>query len=125
VKRRKVNPPLKHHLLPEEVIDDSGVIIEAENPSDYLSVTFKSDIKKFAQDVIEGSINNSSDRIKVKDIVLEIKYYDKSKKLLDSGKYTVPDIVNPNASINFTVSVYAPIKTKNVKLFIKRAFIVN
>ena len=110
---------------PEEVINDSGAIIEAENPSDYLSVTFKSDIKKFAQDVIEGSIKNSSDEKRVKNIILEIKYYNKSNKLLNSEEYTVYGIVNPNASINFKASVYAPIKTKSVKLFIKRAFIVN
>ncbi len=98
---------------------------EQESPSDYLTLSYKLDVKihllKVSEDIINGTIYNSATMATFKDIVLKVKFLTNTDAVLDSKSYTLYEYVSPNGSKDFQIKVVSPSGTKKISAEIFKA----
>lgn len=85
---------------------------ENANPKQFLSVQGKYNENIWGTKIkVKGEITNKASKADYKDIIIRLKYYSKTKSLIESNDYTIYDVFPPNQVKSFKLDA---IKYKDV-----------
>jgi hypothetical protein len=91
---------------PSNVIEKKMTVEETENtnPKQFLSVEGKYDGNIWGTKFkVKGEITNKASIADYKDIIIRIKYYSKTKSLIESDDYTIYEVFPPNQTKSFKI----------------------
>lgn len=95
--------------------------IEKKNPEQFLKVSGISKQNLLRQTVIRGNIYNNAKMVSYKDISIKLKFYSKTRALLEEDTDVIYEIVNPGGSTSFKSKYFAPKGTDSVGMSIQGA----
>lgn len=87
---------------------------EQSNPVEYLDISFNLRMNLLGEDVIEGYIFNNATMATFKDVQLHIRYYSKTKTLINSEKQVLYEYLAPRSKKEFKIKTYSPKGTKTI-----------
>lgn len=91
--------------------------IENSNPKRFLSVEGKYNESLFGNKFkVKGIITNKASKADYKDIIIQIKYYSKTKSVIGSEEYTIYEVFPPNQEKSFKFDAKKYKDVESIKL---------
>jgi hypothetical protein len=114
---KKAESEKQSYELTKESLRDK----EIKNPKNFLSVAGSNRHNIIGQMVIRGSVTNKASVASYKDVDVKLSFYSKTGALLETGKETVYEVINPGETKSFKTKYFAPKGSDSVALEVERA----
>ncbi|MEJ7610726.1 MAG: hypothetical protein WKF88_06045 [Ferruginibacter sp.] len=87
---------------------------EKKNPASFLTVTGAQRKNLIRQTIVRGKLYNNAKIVTYKDIELKLRFYSKTKTVLEEDIETIYETVTPGGSLSFKSKYFTPKGTDSV-----------
>ena len=108
-----------------KVTKESLLKKEIKTPKDFLVVGGHDKKNLVGQTVVKGVITNKASVAVFKDVDIQLRFYSKTRALLETDRETVFEVLQPGESKNFKTKYFAPKGTDSVALDVLGAKVVE
>jgi hypothetical protein len=108
-----------------QVTKESLLKKEIKTPKDFLVVGGHDKRNFVGQTVVKGVITNKASVAVFKDVDIQLRFYSKTRALLETDRETVFEVLQPGESKNFKTKYFAPKGTDSVALDVLGAKVVS
>ncbi len=98
---------------------------EEKDPAAFIIVKGNSKKNIVGQTVVKGTLENKASVAIFKDAIIQLRFYSKTKALLETDKETIFQIINPGETQDFKTKYFAPKGTDSVGLQVLGAKVIQ